>query len=273
MINANDIPNGSALLLVDLATDEITELEVPASPMGVVITPDGKQAFTANHGGSTMTVVDLVARKSVEDVEIGGSPEELAVRPDGEWAVVNTDANESIRFFKPSDPSGTLTAPLLIGGDPDATAFVPSEGKLVIAQSLPTATGQPGYSIVDVSDPTNASVLEKVLLPPDPGAPYGSDVIPGTTHVLVTIGIAGCELRETDVSVAPSNLVRKIKLPCVGTSLPLQSAIDAEGKHAFVGAPGDNSLMVVDLDTGDVERIPWLDKAGPMHVAIAKALR
>jgi DNA-binding beta-propeller fold protein YncE len=79
-----------------------------------------------------------------------------------------------------------------------------------------------------------------------------------------------CTLSEVDVSTAPSTLVRTIALPCGNASLPLSTAVDREGGHAFVGVPGDNSLMVVDLTSGNTTRIPWLEQAGPMHVAITR---
>ena len=120
-------------------------------------------------------------------------------------------------------------------------------------------------SSIDDADESAPKVIESAPLP---GVPYGCDVIAGTAHVLVTSGVSVCTLSEIDVSVVPSKIVRSIQLPCTKPSLPLSTGIDREGKHAFVGAPGDNSLMVVDLTSGDVVRIPWLEKAGPTHVAI-----
>jgi hypothetical protein len=121
--------------------------------------------------------------------------------------------------------------------------------------------------VIDVSDPAHAHVVESV--PITTGIPYGADAIPGTTHVLVTVGLTACELDEVDVGVTPSSITRTIKLPCAKASLPMSTAIDREGKHAFVGVMGDDSLQVIDLATGTARAIPWLSQAGPTHVAIA----
>jgi DNA-binding beta-propeller fold protein YncE len=270
LIGAPNVDPGGTLLLVDLETRAVVkELAAPAGPMGVVITPDGTRAFSVDHGateGHTLSVVDLKAQKLLESVDIGGGPEEAALTPDGTLGVVNTDSNESIRFFDPKDPSGTLSAPLLIGADPGGSTFVPLAKKLVIGKSLKTNTGEPGCSVVDVSDPSKPKVVEDVALA---GVPYGADVIPGTTHVLLPLGVSVCELDELDVGTSPSTIVRKITLPCAKPGLPLSTAIDPTGEHAFVGVPGDNSLMVVDLKSGDARRIPWLDQTGPMHVALS----
>ena len=51
LVGATSIDVHGTLLLVDLATRTvIAELPPPAGPMGVVITPDGKTAFSADHG-------------------------------------------------------------------------------------------------------------------------------------------------------------------------------------------------------------------------------
>jgi DNA-binding beta-propeller fold protein YncE len=266
LIGATTIPAGGTLLLVDLQRRAVVaELPPPTPPMGVAITPDGKRAFSADHtGGTTLTVVDLTTRKIVTSLEVGGSPEETTVSPDGKIAVVNTDKNGAIRLFDPSDPAGTLSAPLVVGDDPDRAAFVPREKKLLIAKSGPN----PGYSVIDVSSPSAPTILESQPL--TTGVPYGADTIPGTTRVLVSIGISACELHEVDLGVSPSKDIRTISLPCAKLSLPLSTAIDREGTHAFVGMPGDNSLMVVDLGAGTARRIPWLTQTGPTCVAISR---
>ncbi|HVU03906.1 MAG TPA: YncE family protein [Polyangiaceae bacterium] len=265
LIGATNVDPGGTFLLVDLATGTVTkEIKPPAGPMGLAVSPDGKRAFTADHGnneGKTLSVFDLVSQTLEASIEVGLGAEEVSLSPDGTMGVINTDSDGAIHFFDPKASPVVLSAPLVIGNDPDLAAFVPAEKKLVIAQSLPKAS----YSVVDLTDPNAPSILENPALP---GIPYGTNLIPGTSHVLVTSGITECSLREIDVSVAPSAVTRTITMPCAKASLPLSTAIDADGKHAFVGAPGENALMVVDLEAGTTKAIPWLSKAGPTRVAI-----
>lgn len=270
-------------LLVDLdAGSVLAEVSPPSPPMGLAISPDGKRAFTADHSGSTLSVIDLQQRTIATSVQVGGSPEETSLSPDGTLGVVNTDSDGSIRFFDPADPAATLSAPLFIGADPGGAAFIPESHRLVIGKSLPSGSEVAGFSVVDTTTPAAATVVEAQPLP---GIPYGADRIPGTSHVLVTSGVTaestGCALYEIDAGVTPATRVRTIPLPCEKSGLPMSTAIDPEGQHAFVGILGDNSLMVVDLATGTARRIPsatglppdaavpqWLGAGGPTDVAI-----
>lgn len=273
LVGATSVATTGTALIVDLEAGAVVkELPPPSPPLGVVITPDGKRAFTVDHGsteGKTLTVIDLVERKIVESIEVGGTPEEISLTPDGALGVVNTDGDGSIRFFDPKDPAGTLTAPLAIGGDPGGAAFVPSAHKLVIGKSLPMDGEEAGFSVVDLTDPGAPTVLEAQKLP---GVPYGAEPIPGTSRVLATSGVSGCALHEIDVAATPAVVARVITLPCeVGKSgLPMSTAIDDEGKYAFVGIVGDNSLMVVDLVAGTARRVPWLGKSGPTDATITR---
>lgn len=276
-----DLATTGTALVVDLdARSVLAEVSPPSPPMGVAISSDGKRAFTADHSGSTLSVIDLVQRTITSSVQVGGSPEETSLSPDGTLGVVNTDSDGSIRFFDPADPATTLSAPLFIGADPGGAALIPEANRLVIGQSLPSGNQVAGFTVVNTTDPMSATVVEAQPLP---GVPYGADRIPGTSHVLVTSGVAaestGCALYEIDAAVTPATRVRTIPLPCERTGLPMSTAIDPEGQHAFVGIVGDSSLMVVDLAAGTARRIPsglppdsavsqWLGAAGPTDVAI-----
>ncbi|MBM4361306.1 MAG: hypothetical protein FJ104_01405 [Deltaproteobacteria bacterium] len=257
-------------LLVDLESGEVLkDFETPAAPMGAAVTADGALGFTSDHKGSTLSVHDLSGRRRVTSIEVGGKPEEVSVSPDGKAGVVNTDSDESLCFFETADPAGTLTPPLHVGGDPGRSTFVPIAKKVVTGKSLNlSGTDQPGYAVLDVSDLAAPRVLEHVLM--DDGVPYAADLIPGTTRVLLTLGVSQCALREVDVGGDAAVEVRTIVLPCEKPGLPLSAVVDAEGKYAFVGIVGDNALFVVDLGTGESRRIPWLPSAGPTDVELTR---
>lgn len=270
LVGVTGLTREGTALLVDLETGEVVkDLETPAAPMGAAVTPDGALGFTSDHKGSTLSAHDLVAKKRLSSIEVGGSPEEVSVSPDGKAGVVNTDSDESLCFFETADPAGTITPPLHVGGDPGRSTFVPLAKKVVTGKSLNLrGTDQPGYAVLDVSDLAAPRVLEHVLM--DDGVPYAADLIPGTTRVLLTLGVSQCALREVDVGGDAAAEVRTIVLPCEKPGLPLSTAVDAEGKYAFVGILGDNALFVVDLGTGESRRIPWLGAAGPTDVALTR---
>jgi DNA-binding beta-propeller fold protein YncE len=78
----------------------------------------------------------------------------------------------------------------------------------------------------------------------------------GTGTTLVTIDVAN------DVLAASEPL----QLP--GGTFPLTAAVDPGESYAFVAHIEDNSLSIVDLDTGDARSISWLDEPGPAYVAV-----
>ncbi|HEX8193949.1 MAG TPA: YncE family protein [Allosphingosinicella sp.] len=49
----------------------------------VVVSPDGRRAFTANIAGGTVSVLDLAAGRKLRDIAVGGRPEGIALTPDG----------------------------------------------------------------------------------------------------------------------------------------------------------------------------------------------
>lgn len=269
-----NIATTGTALIVDLETKDVVEVPPPSPCMGLAVTPNGAFAFTANFNGTTMSVIDLATDTVKESIELGRGPEEISLAPDGTVGAINIDSLESVVFFDPSSPATTLSPPLLVGADPGGSCFVPSVNRLVIGQSLVLAPTQavPGFSVIDVTDPQAPILLENQSL--GGGIPYGADWIPGTTHVLLTAGVGagptGCALHEFDVSTMPATRVRTIELPCTpGTvGFPMSTAVEPEGKFAFTGVMSDNSLMVVDLDTGTVTRIPWLSDIGPTDVTL-----
>ena len=67
----------SGLSIVDVATNKvITRVATGANPHEVTVSADGKFAYVADYGnqtpGSTLTVIDLVARKTVKTVKLPG---------------------------------------------------------------------------------------------------------------------------------------------------------------------------------------------------------
>jgi YVTN family beta-propeller protein len=84
------------LVIVDVDSGEI----VASIPTGqqvshmVAVTPDKTRAFVANIGSGTVTVIDLVEREKIRDIETGAGAEGIAVTPDGrEVWVTNRDAD------------------------------------------------------------------------------------------------------------------------------------------------------------------------------------
>ena len=63
-----------AVAIVDPATRKIVgRAPTGNDPHGIAASPDGKFAFTANYGGSSISIIDLATRKELRRVEMPGS--------------------------------------------------------------------------------------------------------------------------------------------------------------------------------------------------------
>jgi YVTN family beta-propeller protein len=74
-----------SLTVVDTARGDAVSA-VPTDQQGthmVAVSPDGRRAFTANIGSGTVSVVDLVGKRKLRDIAVGGRPEGIALTPDG----------------------------------------------------------------------------------------------------------------------------------------------------------------------------------------------
>ncbi len=267
-LGARRIPAGGGLLLVDLATRTVrARIATPSVSMSIAITPDGMRAFTADFGvegarGTTMSVIDLASGTLVESVEVGPLPEQVVLDATGTVGLVNLDGTGTVRTFDPADPGGTLSAPLLIGGDPGDTAFVPGTGRALIARSLTPS----GYTVLDVGDPRSPRIVAERPLA---GIAYGVTHVPGTSDVLVTIGARPSRLLR--VSLADTEPRELAEWPLAGgdrSSIPLGVAVSPDASHAFVPLPGPNVLTVIDLATGDSRALSWLSAVGPTYAAV-----
>jgi DNA-binding beta-propeller fold protein YncE len=150
------------LALFDLDGKKLSppKLELPAGlwPYNVVVAPDGRIALTADNGGAgssdgsvdTVSVIDLEAEppRVIDKVVVGDGPEGLAISPKGDLAVVallagsnNKSAyyyhrNGSITVLGIEGKTVTRLASLEVGGLPEALAFTPDGGALLVGNYL-----------------------------------------------------------------------------------------------------------------------------------------
>lgn len=264
-----DVPPGGTLLLVDLPTRTVrAEIKTAQVPMGIAITPDGKEAFIADFGeesavGKTISKIDVLKGVLLDELEVSGRPEQIALSADGSLGIVSLDGESTTRVFDPKDFKNTLSPGVTTSTDPSGVALAEGTNVGVVANSL----GSEGYSTIDVSDPLAPVAIETVNLAL--GIPYAATRIPGTKHVLLG-GATGshAKLVRIDCGVTPAAVVDTISLDNSRGGFALSAAVDSDGKFAFVGIPGDNSLQVVDLSTKTARSLKWLTDRGPTYAAV-----
>ncbi|PRQ04342.1 hypothetical protein ENSA5_08510 [Enhygromyxa salina] len=257
------VPEGGGLLIVDV--DEATvlaELDLAQYPMGVAITDDSSAAWTANYGGNgqsgtTISHIDLNSLSIVEEYEVGPSPEQLDL--DGELAIVNTAGDGSVRLFGIGDPLGTMSAPAVVSNDPSWVLFVgPGDTRAIAVNSV----GAPGYSLLDIADPSTPTVLESIEVV---GIPYAA--ARGTTDTQIILSVlVGTQTHLLRYDSATGELLDQIEIDAMG--FPLGIVFEPADELALVPIPGANVLVVADFGAGDYRELPWQGEAGPTYVAI-----
>lgn len=112
----------SLTLVEPRAKDAVTSIptDQPGTHM-VVVSPDRRRAYTANIAAGTVTLVDLAARRKLNDIVVGGNPEGIALTPDGRSLWVADLAGARVQLFD--------TARLEREGQPAPAAVVKTGGR------------------------------------------------------------------------------------------------------------------------------------------------
>lgn len=148
----------------------------------LAISRDGRRGYTANVGPGTVSVLDLVARKTIAIIPISGSTQRISLSNDDRWAftadqtrpqlaVIDTSTNK-VKQWIPLPAIGYGTAPtpdgrsLLVAMEPAKQIAVVDLNSMQVARTidLPAAPTEivisPDGKSAYVSMPTGGSVAE-----------------------------------------------------------------------------------------------------------------
>ncbi|PRQ08483.1 YncE family protein [Enhygromyxa salina] len=257
------VPEGGGLLIVEIDTGTVlAELDIAQYPMGIAITEDSSAAWTANYGGNgqsgaTMSHIDLTSLSIVEEFDIGPSPEQIALQ--GQLAIINTAGDGSVRLFGTNDPIGTMSVPAVVSNDPSWVLFVgPGDSEAIVVNSV----GPPGYSLLDIADPSTPTVLDTVEVA---GIPYAAAHGSTDTQIILCV-LVGTEVSLLRYETTTSTLIDQIDIPAMG--FPLGIVFDPADELALVPIPGANVLAIADFGTGEAREIDWQNDPGPTYVAL-----
>ena len=94
--------------------------------------PEGRFLYVANEDDNMVTMVDVVERSKVAEVQVGVEPEGMAVSPDGKW-LVNTSETTNMAHFIDLE-TREVVANVLVDQRPRVAQFTP-DGKQVWVSS------------------------------------------------------------------------------------------------------------------------------------------
>lgn len=264
LVGSPEVPPGGTLLVVDLESGTATEVVVAHVPLGIAISPDGTRAYTANYGttdeaGNTLSIIDIPGRQLIQEFTVGGRPEQVALSADGTLGVFNlAGGSGGIRVFETADVEGTMSPLVPTGNDPSDVTFLDGNTRVVVANSFSA-----DVTLVDTTDPSAPVVIDNFSM--GGGAPYGVTYMPTRDQILAPTG-TGTNLVTFDVDGDVLTPSAPAMLP--GGPFPLTAAVDATDSFAFVAHVQDKMLSIIDVETGAIRAVTWLDGPGPTYAAV-----
>lgn len=138
----------------------------------VVVTPDGKKAYTANIGSNNVTVVDIGKPDSIKQIAVGKGAEAIDLSPDGHELWVGNRDDGTLSIIDPK--SDTVKQTVEVGKVPIRLKFTP-DGKRVLVSDA-----QSGELIV--VEAASRKIVKRI---PVGGTPVGLVITPDGKRAFV----------------------------------------------------------------------------------------
>jgi YVTN family beta-propeller protein len=246
------LPLLGAASLLRTAPGAPAPAEKDRSPLGLVLSRDGRWAVTANSTSDTVSLVDLQARKRIAEVPAGRRPFGIALSADGKRAAVTNFSADSVTLFE-VDPKGLKqlrTFP--VGDEPRGVAFSGDGRRLFVALG--------GENTVAVADPAAGKVLSRVAVGQEPWhlvlTPDGKRLAVGNT-------------RSQDVSVLDTAALKVLQTVRLKGRNVRGMSVSPDGAWAYVPHIAERGFSTIEanIDRGWVtasrfSRVPLLEE-GP----------
>lgn len=260
-------PGAGTLLFVDVETRTVKgELYVGDSPMGIVITPDGKRAFVGLYAESYFAIVDI-EKQTFVPVQTGASyNEELAIDDTATVGILSYGPAGDVKTFSVGDPASTLGQTIGLTGDAAGVAFFPGT-KLAYVMEAPTAlTGNVGgHDVVDVSNPQAPVALDDDRQAGYPST-YPVTAVAARNSIVYNATVDGVSnVVEVQLDGQSAHEVQRVKVAPTDT-LAYGIASTHDGR-VLIAVPGEHYVGVVDLAAGTAFTVPWgVSMSGPTEI-------
>jgi YVTN family beta-propeller protein len=100
----------------------------------VVVTPDGKKAYTANIGSNNVTVVDIGKPEGVKQIAVGKGAEAIDLAPDGRELWVGNRDDGTLSIIDPK--SDRVKETIQVGKVPIRLKFTPDGKRVLVSDAL-----------------------------------------------------------------------------------------------------------------------------------------
>lgn len=267
------VPAGNGtLLFVDIASRKVVdELYTGASPMGIVITPDGTRAFVGQYSESYFAVVDIAAHTFTK-VQTGADyNEELAFDDTGTVGILSFGPAGNVTTFSVASPTTTLGATTGLTGDAAGVAFFPGTKNAYVVQSATTLTGNVGgHNVVNVTNPKMPVATDNVRLTTSPTW-YPVTAVPRRKSVAYPATLNNMlSVVEMKLTGDAATQVQSVPVGAAKT-LAYGASTDLDGR-VLVAVPTEHYVAVVDLDAAMSFMVPWdVTKDGPNDIKAVPA--
>jgi len=259
--------------VVDAAGRVTGTIHMPATPTGLVLSPDGATLYvTCARPEGTVAVVDLPSGKVTATIPVGHSPTGPAVSPDGKRLYVCNRFSGNVSVIDVGTAPGESlraiyeeSARVPTGREPIASALTPDGKLLFVANHLPAdRADQEGLAAVaatvtvidtETCEPsairltTGSSGVRGVCVSPDGKHAY-------VPHVLARYHLPTKQLEKgwmntnalSIIDVAAKQLINTVLLdaPLEGAANPWGVAASPDGKSICISHAGTHELSVID---------------------------
>ncbi len=122
--------NDNAVAVLSTSTNTVIDTDPEANgvqpipvgdrPRGIAISPDGREAYVANAGDNTVSVIDTAKKTVVATIPVGDEPQGVAFAPDGAAAYVTNVKDNTVSVIDTA--TRTQTTSIAVGRSPQSIA-------------------------------------------------------------------------------------------------------------------------------------------------------
>ncbi len=236
-IVASNMNDHTATLLDASTLATVATLSTGTAPHEVTISHDGRWALVSNYGtreqpGSTITVIDIDARRVARTIDLGTSrrPHGMAFLPGDTLAAVTAEADRAVRLVDVR--SGQIVKSLPSNGRGTHMAALSADGRRMVAGNIADGT-------LAIFSPLGGDTTRTVKVGRQP---EGVAITPD--------GARGWAGSNQDGIVVVVDLARGVPIDTVrGFGLPYRIAVSADGRTAVVTDPVRATVRIFDEAT------------------------